>query len=254
MSEPVLLVIPCFRESGRIGPFLASLREELHRDEAVTVLVVEDGGGHDEQEAMRTLVEKQRAGWPALRPLLALAENRGKGGAVYAGWAAATDHRWLAFVDADGSCPAYEVKRLIALAREQPRAALFASRVCMLGRHIRREFHRHLIGRVYATIVSETLRIPVYDSQCGLKVVPAGAFEKIRPLAQVPGFAFDVELLCLLLDSGCQVQEVPIDWHETPGGKVHLFRDSLRMFHDVLEIRRRRQTPEWRAGIQVNPS
>ena len=229
------------------------MREELHRDEAVTVLVVEDGGGSDEQEAMQVLVEKHRAGWPALRPLLALAKNCGKGGAVYAGWAAESDHRWLAFVDADGSCPAYEVKRLIALAREQPQAALFASRVCMLGRRIRREFHRHLIGRVYATIVSETLRIPVYDSQCGLKVVPAEAFEKLRPRLTVSGFAFDVELLCALLDSGCDIREVPIDWHETAGGKVHLFRDSLRMFRDVLDIRRRRQTPEWRAAIKVNP-
>jgi len=91
------------------------------------------------------------------------------------------------------------------------------------------------------------LRIPVYDSQCGLKLLPAAAFEKIRPLAHVPGFAFDVELLCLLLDSGCQVQEVPIDWHETPGGKVRLVHDSLRMFRDVFAIRQRRLSAEWRA-------
>lgn len=246
MNNQVLLVIPCFRESGRIGPFLASLREELGNDEAVTVLVVEDGGGRDEQAIMKALVESQRSQWPTLQPLLALDENVGKGGAVYAGWAAMPGHRWLAFVDADGSCAAYEVKRLIALARTQPETALFASRVCMLGRHIRREFHRHLIGRVYATIVSETLRIPVYDSQCGLKLLPATAFEKIRPLAHVPGFAFDVELLCLLLDSGCAVQEVPIDWHETPGGKVRLVHDSVRMFRDVLEIRQRRRSAEWR--------
>ncbi len=246
MSESVLLVIPCFRESGRIGPFLASLRKELGNDEGVTVLVVEDGGGQEEQEKMRILVEQESAQWLALRPLMALDENVGKGGAVYAGWAAMADHRWLAFVDADGSCPAYEVKRLIAQARTQPLVALFASRVCMLGKHIRRDFHRHLIGRVYATIVSEILRIPVYDSQCGLKVLPTASFEKIRPLAHVPGFAFDVELLCLLLDSGRPVQEVPIDWHETPGGKVRLIHDSLRMFRDVFAIRQRRQSAEWR--------
>ena len=123
----------------------------------------------------------------------------------------------------------------------------------MLGKRIERDFHRHFIGRIYATIVSKTLHLLVYDSQCGLKIVPAQAFAKIRPLIEVPGFAFDVELLCLLLDSGCPVNEVPIDWHETAGGKVHLFRDSIRMFRDVLAIRKRRQSAEWKAVCASSP-
>jgi len=245
MSDRVLLVIPCLRESGRIEPFLDSLRDELRDDDAVSVLVVEDGGGKIEQDKMHHLIEARRARWPGLLPMMTLGQNIGKGGAVYAAWAASAGYGWLAFVDADGSCPAYEVKRLIGLARQQRDVTLFGSRICMLGRHIKRDFHRHLIGRAYATIVSEMLDIPVYDSQCGLKLVPAAAFEKIRPLVRVLGFAFDVELLCALLDTGGVVHEVPIDWHETGGGKVRLVSDSLRMFRDVLAIRRCRHTQEW---------
>jgi hypothetical protein len=85
------------------------------------------------------------------------------------------------------------------------------------------------------------LDIPVYDSQCGLKLVPRTAFEKIAPALEVKGFAFDVELMTTLLDSGCEVVEVPVDWHETPGGKVRLLRDSWRMALDVWRIRRSRQ-------------
>jgi hypothetical protein len=146
-------------------------------------------------------------------------------------------------VDADGSIEPTEVVRMIEIAfREGPRrGALFASRVLMLGRKVARDFHRHLIGRVYATIVSNLLDIPVYDSQCGFKLVPGSAWEKIRPRLQVGGFAFDVELLVALLDSGIHVTEVPIDWHETPGGKVHLIRDSYRMYRDVLKVRKLRK-------------
>jgi hypothetical protein len=180
-----------------------------------------------------------------LAPLLELPENLGKGGAVYAGWAvAAAEAQWLGFVDADGSCSAAETARLIQLARAMAagsRQALFASRVKMLGRSVERQFKRHLLGRVYATLVSEGLTIPVYDSQCGLKLVPQAAYQRIQTRLDVTGFAFDVDLMATLLASGTAVQEVPIDWHEEPGGKVHLLRDSWRMARDVWRIRQKRR-------------
>lgn len=245
-----LLVIPCYRESGRIEPFLDSLQRLLAGDERVSVRVVEDGSGAEEQQRMQRLIESRREAWPQLQPLLCLDQNLGKGGAVYVGWAAHHGEALLAFVDADGSCAAEEVSRVLDRARENQARAVFASRIKMLGRDVQRDFHRHLLGRVYATIVSETLRIPVYDSQCGLKVVPRAAFEKVKPWLQVTGFAFDVELMCALLDSGCKVIEVPISWRETPGGKVRLIRDSWRMFRDVLAIREHRR--QW--SIELDTS
>lgn len=239
MTDAVLLVIPCFRESGRIGAFLADLKAEFSGDASVRVQVVDDGSGGDEPEKLERLVESHRASWPGLHALLKLPQNQGKGGAVYAGWAKAIDEAWLAFVDADGSAPAREVKRLFAM---RGKGALFGSRMKMLGRTIHRKWHRHLLGRVFATIVSELLEIPVYDSQCGLKLVPRSTFERVQTKLELRGFSFDVELLCALLDTGCKVTEVPIDWHEMPGGKVHLVRDSWRMFRDVMDVRERRKT------------
>jgi glycosyltransferase involved in cell wall biosynthesis len=119
--------------------------------------------------------------------------------------------------------------------------ALFASRVKMLGRVVNRQFKRHLLGRIYATLVSESLNIPIYDSQCGLKLIPAPAFRAIQNQLSILGFAFDVDLLVHLIDHGTPVIEVPIDWHEEPGGKVHLLRDSCRMAQDVLQIRQHRR-------------
>jgi hypothetical protein len=114
----------------------------------------------------------------------------------------------------------------------------------MLGRNVDRLFKRHLLGRVFATLVSELLDIPVYDSQCGLKIVPRRAYESVAAKLQIKDFAFDVELMVALLDTGCQIEEVPIDWSEVPGGKVKLFRDSWRMARDVLRIRSGRSA--WR--------
>jgi dolichyl-phosphate beta-glucosyltransferase len=90
------------------------------------------------------------------------------------------------------------------------------------------------------------LRIPVYDSQCGLKLVPRLAYEHVAKRLTIMRFAFDVELMVALLDTGCEIREIPIDWHETAGGKVHLVRDSWRMARDVAHIRARRKV--WRQG------
>ena len=254
-AASVHLVVPCFQESSRIGAFLPGLCAALDSCANVSVLVVEDGGGSSEQARMCAMIDEWRKQHAFLLPPLLLPENIGKGGAVYAGWRESKGADWLAFVDADGSCPAGEVVRLIEMARREavPARALFASRVKMLGRNISRQLKRHLLGRVYATLVSELLDIPVYDSQCGLKLVPAAAYGKIRPALSVNGFAFDAQLLLALLHSGCEVIEVPIDWHETPGGKIRLVRDALKMARDTLGIRRQSQTSAWRQQLGLDP-
>jgi dolichyl-phosphate beta-glucosyltransferase len=237
-APSVHLVVPCYRESARIGAFLPELCAEMTKLGTVRVLVVEDGSDVEEAGRMRRIVDDLRAVHSCLLPLMSLPKNLGKGGAVYAGWREHGGAEWLAFVDADGACPAVEVSRLLGM--RQAGTALFASRIKILGRHVDRLLKRHLLGRVYATLVSELLAVPVYDSQCGLKLVPRAAFERIADRLEVRGFAFDVELMVALLDTGCSIHEVPIDWHEVPGGKVSLLRDSWRMAQDVRRIRARR--------------
>jgi len=245
-APSVHLVVPCYRESARIGGFLPNLCHEMSALGLVRVLVVEDGSDGDELARMQRIVDDLRAEFPGLLPLKSIPQNVGKGGAVYAGWREHDGAEWLGFVDADGSCSASEVARLIRMTQSglTSPCAIFASRVKMLGGNVDRLFKRHLLGRVFATLVSELLDIPVYDSQCGLKMVPRRAYESVAAKLQIKGFAFDVELMVALLDTGCQIEEVPIDWSEVPGGKVKLFRDSWRMAHDVLKIRSGRSA--WR--------
>jgi glycosyltransferase involved in cell wall biosynthesis len=245
-APSVHLVVPCYRESARIGGFLPNLCHEMSALGLVRVLVVEDGSDGDELARMQRIVDDLRAEFPRLLPLKSIPQNVGKGGAVYAGWREHDGAEWLGFVDADGSCSASEVARLIRMTQSglTSPCAIFASRVKMLGRNVDRLFKRHLLGRVFATLVSELLDIPVYDSQCGLKIVPRRAYESVAAKLQIKDFAFDVELMVALLDTGCQIEEVPIDWSEVPGGKVKLFRDSWRMARDVLKIRSGRSA--WR--------
>jgi dolichyl-phosphate beta-glucosyltransferase len=241
------LIIPCYQESKRLPPFLHELSlvvtELKPHAEMLEIQVVDDGSGVHEAAALKQLLKQKAALFPCLKPGLFLQQNQGKGGAIKAGWnqQLADDVEWLGFVDADGACPATEVLRLsqMCLERGPAAGALIASRVKMLGRRIERLWQRHVLGRIFATGVAELLRVPTYDTQCGLKLIPRAAYEKIKSDLTLDGYAFDVELILALLRSGCPVTEVPIDWSEKPGGKVNLLRDSCQMALDVLRLWKR---------------
>jgi len=237
-----LLVIPAFRESKRLPPFLAELLAHLDRASLpADVLVVDDGSGPDEQRRLIDVIATLRPQYARLLEPLCLAQNCGKGGAVRAGWEKATaEYDWVGFVDADGAIPATEVCRLLQLASNSTEpTAIFGSRIRMLGKQIVRSSFRHLSGRIFATLVGTTISPLVYDSQCGIKLVPASIYRRIAAWLAEDGFCFDVELLAALLAARAPVIEVPIDWTDRPGSKVSFIRDSARMFLGVRRIKER---------------
>lgn len=241
-ERTVWLVIPSFNDAERLTRFLpnlcATLREAPLR---VFVQVVDDGSAPAELAALAELIARVQSEFPGLQPLISLPQNQGKGAAILRGWEAATDADWLGFVDADGAVSEREVRRLIEAlgAHPDPRITLFASRVKMRGRTVQRSMKRHLLGRLFATLVGVALDPGVYDSQCGGKFVSRAAYTCLAPWFQEKQFAFDIELLALLNHFNFPVEEVPVDWFDVPGSKVHLLRDSLRMACAVRSIRAR---------------
>lgn len=239
-----LLVIPAYRDLVRLKPFLVSLCSALDISvmQGVRVLVVDDGSPGEEQGALARFVDELRSRYSFVLPAHLLPKNLGKGGAVRAGWDRCDGWGWLGFVDADGAVPAREVVRLVRMTYQgDPGFCFFASRIRMLGYRVTRQVSRHLVGRVFATLSSLLLGLQVYDSQCGLKIIPAGAYAKVRPLLRSSAYTMDVELIAALAVAGVPMVEVPIDWDDVPGSRVSLLRDPWRMLLDLFAIRKRRQ-------------
>lgn len=241
MRPHTLLVIPCFRESGRLPGFLPGLCEALTAAALpVEIQVVDDGSGEAERTKLGAFVESLRPQFALLRPLHSRSVNLGKGAAVYRGWDLATDEELVAFVDADGAVPAAEVVRVLALAEEAPHRghALYGVRVMGAGRTVKRTLVRRFTGQVFRRLVSFFFRLPVPDTQCGFKIVPTAAYRTVRGELREHRFCFDVELTVYLQRRGVTVTAVPIDWTESPGSRVRptTIRD---MFFSLLRLRRR---------------
>ena len=236
----VLLVIPCFKESQRLPGFLGDLCEALRAANlAVDVLAVDDGSGTSEATFLAESIGRLRPVHPFLLKPLLLERNRGKGGAVYAGWdTAGDDHEWLAFVDADGAISAAEVVRGLGSVAETAPEAMFAVRSGEGNTEVRRTRIRRLTGWVFAILVKILFDLPVPDTQCGFKMVPRAWYFEHRAKFIEERFCFDIELAYWLVRAGVKIRVVPISWEEAPGSHLG-FSHVTHMFGSLLVLRRR---------------
>ncbi len=246
MTAPLLsIVIPAHNEERRLPPSLEKIHAFLSVQPFDSEIVVVENGSHDQtfevaSQFMRSL--------PNLRVLRDT--QRGKGRAVRTGMLAARgQYRFIC--DADLSMPIEQVLRFIPPVLSAPAVAI-ASRELPGSRRIGEPSYRHLIGRVFNTVVRWMALPGLQDTQCGFKCLRGDIADEIFPLQTLDGMSFDVEVLFIARRKGYAIQEVPIDWYFDSDSRVRLFQDSLRMFTDLITIRRNAARGIYN-GAQVRP-
>jgi dolichyl-phosphate beta-glucosyltransferase len=236
------VVVPCYNEEKRLDA--EAFVRALEADGELTFWFVNDGSRDGTLEMLRRLAER---GGSRVQ-VVDLPKNVGKAEAVRQGMlaAAASSPDYFGFWDADLATPLEELAAMSAVFSARPGTELvFASRVRLLGRDINRRALRHYIGRVGATLISLTLGLAVYDTQCGAKLFrfnrdTLALFD--RPF--ISRWIFDVELIARLIEArGHQraaeaIYEFPLrTWRDIDGSKVRS-HDFLRALGDLWKIRR----------------
>jgi glycosyltransferase involved in cell wall biosynthesis len=176
-------------------------------------------------------------------------DNRGKGYALKTGLLASRAPVAL-FSDADLSTPITELPRLVDPILRGEIDIAFGSRA--LDRsltHIRQPWTRETGGRVFNLLTRAATGLPFWDTQCGFKAFRMDVFRPILRSAAIDRFAFDVEWLYVAHRAGLRLREVPVRWDHQEGSKVSMRRDSLRMIHEVHQIRRRAEAGAYDAAI-----
>ncbi|TAK36811.1 MAG: glycosyltransferase family 2 protein [Chloroflexota bacterium] len=242
------LVIPAYNAARMIVGSLRRARAYLKDRWSYEIIVVDDGS------ADRTVgtITRLQAEDPTLR-LLCNGKNRGKGYAVTRGMLEARG-RYILCTDADMVYPLDLIETFIDKLNEGYDVAV-GSRVvegslyAMHPRHFPYIYQRHLVGRVFIWVVHRVLDLPITDTQCGFKLFRREAAQAIFPRVELSSFAFDVEVLLIGRRLDYRIAEMPVYYrYDGEGSSVQLFRDSLKMFTDLLIIRkndaRRRYGPD----------
>ncbi|HOU45057.1 MAG TPA: glycosyltransferase family 2 protein [Anaerolineaceae bacterium] len=231
MSDCFLsIVFPAHNEEKRLPRTLEQTAAFLQAQPYSAEIIVVENGSTDRTLAV---AEEHAARLPMLRVIHE--EQRGKGRAVRRGMLAARgEYRF--FCDVDLSMPITEINRFFPPQLEGAEIVI-ASREAPGSVRYNEPAYRHTTGRVFNWMV-KTLALPgIEDSQCGFKCFSAPAAEALFPLQTIMGWSFDVELLYAARRRGLRIVELDIPWYFNPDSKVHVLRDSWRMFWDLLSIR-----------------
>jgi hypothetical protein len=107
---------------------------------------------------------------------------------------------YLGYFDADLATPLAAVDNLRLVLDKHPDCVfVMGSRIKHLGVNIKRDAFRHYVGRVIATVISVILKLPVYDTQCGAKLLRRGVVNSVFRDKFISPWLFDVELLARLV-------------------------------------------------------
>ena len=235
------IIIPCYNESMRLP--VNKYLDFLKLNKKVKIIFVNDGS----TDKTKNLVNKLFNKFPEQIKILSYEKNKGKGNAVRDGFLYAVRQNMngnLAYLDADLSTSLEECKLLSKKINDKIKF-VFGSRIRKSNNVIKRKFHRFVIGRSIATIISLILGVSVYDTQCGCKIIDQKLVNKSFGEVFSSRWLFDVEIFLRLInfygkDKFIEIsKEVPLkSWVDTEDSRVK-FIHAPRIILDLLIIKKR---------------
>jgi glycosyltransferase involved in cell wall biosynthesis len=235
------IVIPCYNEATKLksSHFTAYLRNNPR----VRLVFVNDGSKDGTLDALKSIQHEM----PDQISIVDLAKNVGKGEAVRAGVLYTLDTDIcdaIAYLDADLAVTLEECDT-ISGALNNDVSFCFGSRILRIGSVIERKPSRFIIGRAVATVISQILRLKVYDTQCGCKLFRRELAKQIFKEPFISRWLFDVEIFFRILqlhgreDGIRKMLEIPLNqWIDQGDSKVRPTY-FFRMMVDLVKIRNR---------------
>ena len=248
-----VFIIPCYNESDRIN--ITEYSSSLSNNSELILHFVNYGSSDNTVETLEKIKDK----FPDRVLIYSLTKNQGKAEAVRYAINQSLNQdekiKFIGYLDADLATSLTEGYHLAKTLHENKELDLvFGSRVLLVGSNISRNKHRHFIGRVIATIISNILRLKVYDTQCGSKVFSREfailAFDK----SFISKWLFDVEIFARCLTNSDlfgekSMLEIPLkSWIDKDGSKVKtsyifkLFFDLRKIYKAYPELKTRSNT------------
>lgn len=207
----ISVFFPAYNDAGTITSMvITSLLTLRELTDDYEVIVINDGSADHTPDVLDELARV----YPDEVRIIHHPQNRGYGGALRSGFAAATKE-WIFYTDGDAQYDPRELKNLVDLAGEQ---VDFIN-----GWKIERNdpFHRIMIGRIYQYIIKLSFGLRLRDVDCDFRLMRREVFDKVE-LTSESG-VICVELMKKVQDAGFHLAETPVHHFHRAYGKSQFF-------------------------------
>ncbi|MBI2414960.1 glycosyltransferase family 2 protein [candidate division WWE3 bacterium] len=236
------IIIPAYNEESGITSSLTQVLNFMRGyNDNFEIIVVDDGSSDRTCEKVEAYARENQVVSVVRNP------HKGKAFAIRTGILMSSG-KYVLMADADMATPIEELKRLMVWITDHNFDIVIASREGIGAKRFNEPLMRHIMGRVFNTIIRFVSIQDFQDTQCGFKVfkgdVAKNIFGKLLLFgADSPNIknarvsAFDVEVLIVAKRLGYRTKEVPVSWTYVPTVRVNPFRDSLLNLLDVLKVK-----------------
>jgi glycosyltransferase involved in cell wall biosynthesis len=219
------MFFPAYNDAGTIASLVIQAQETIRQlTPDFEVIVVNDGS----RDQTGQIADELARTYPNVRVIHHLG-NRGYGGALRSGFAAATKDL-IAYTDGDAQYDPSEIAVLWARLRDDVDI--------VTGYKISRSdpLHRIIIGRVYHYTVKLLFALRVRDVDCDFRLMRREVFDRVK--LQRDSGVICLELMRKIQDAGFRVAEVPVHHYHRTHGRSQFFniRRIVRTGVDVLKL------------------
>ncbi len=216
------IFFPAYNDSGTIASLvITALRTARKLTPDHEVIVVNDGSKDNTAEILDELAST----YPEVR-IVHHETNRGYGGALRSGFAAAT-RELIFYTDGDAQYDPAEMEVLWLR---------FDEHVDLVnGYKISRSdpLHRIVIGRLYHHTVKLLFGLTVRDVDCDFRLLRRSIFDKVH-LEKNSG-VICLEMMKKITDAGYRIAEVPVHHYHRAYGKSQFFNFG-RLFRTAIDV------------------
>ena len=240
------VIMPFYNPGDALAPTVTRAHQSLTEAGVGFEIIAVSDGSTDGSEASLD-------GFPAEVKVVVLPANRGKGGALHAGFARASGS-WIGFVDSDGDIDPAHLVDYMRVARRGGHDIVFANKKHGESESASSPF-RKLVSFGFSSIVGTLFSLGVNDTQTGCKVVRRDVMADLLPRLRETRFAFDLELFVSAVTAGYRdLKAVPVRLEERMSGSTVTSKTIIRTLTAALSVLARRHfTDTYRTAPEGAP-
>lgn len=220
----IAVLIPCYNEGTTIGKVVVDFRSELPEAD----IYVYDNNSTDD-----TVEKAKKAG-----AIIGYERRQGKGNVVRR-MLREIDADCYILVDGDDTYPVENAKEMARMVLEEKTDMVIGDRLSATYFEENKRPLHDSGNRLVRSIINRIFHSDVKDIMTGYRAMSRRLVETLPLLSE--GFEIETEMTIMALDSGLDIQQIPVQYRDRPDGsvsKLNTITDGCRILLTILRLYR----------------